>query len=178
MVLATLLLSCGNNLDLSAFDSSLSDASYDVMKTSAEEWEADSEFRVACNAAVGIYTHWLEGDLFPGRTRRVMRGTTEIGDIDVTCYIQHVGEGGSHGALEVVAVDPSPEKVREKLGWMEMPDGFTCKSVMKEYDLMSDLDHTGAILQVSNVMNVKTGSDPYISPGDADTLVEQCRHSY
>lgn len=50
-----------------------------------------------------------------------------------------------------------------------------CTDVMAEYNAMKDLGHDAAVMQVSNVYNIKTGGNPYIAVSDAAARVEQCR---
>ena len=50
-----------------------------------------------------------------------------------------------------------------------------CVDVMAEYNAMVSAGHDAALSHVSNVYNIKTGTNPYIAISDAQARVAECR---
>ena len=50
-----------------------------------------------------------------------------------------------------------------------------CIDVMAEYDAVSLVGHDTPVMHVSNVYNIKTGSNPYIAVSDTSAKVRQCQ---
>lgn len=49
-----------------------------------------------------------------------------------------------------------------------------CVDVLAEYNAMKIAGHDAAAMHVSNVYNIKTGTDPYIAISDALARIEEC----
>jgi len=49
-----------------------------------------------------------------------------------------------------------------------------CEDVMAEYRALASIGHDSAVMHVSGVYNIKTGSQPYIAISDASARVEEC----
>ena len=81
--------------------------------------------------------------------------------------------------LEAISNDPqgAMEEISDSLSNDAGRDFMlaqSCEDVLAEYNAVKIAGHDAAVMHVSNVYNIKTGTNPYIAVSDANARVKEC----